>query len=182
VASPAFPWWWLALLALVVAIAAAFWRYTRPNLPGIVSTPVDPRAWALAQLGQDGTGGLLASRDLPALTTHVSRVVRTYLGRVMPELGEDLTSTEVVNGLDTTAIGDGASAGLRGILAAADRVKFGLHRPTIEEAERLLTGARAWVSTYPPGGPRHGPGSGGDDPRDPGPEGPVTNRDTRRAA
>jgi hypothetical protein len=177
-ASP-FPWWWvvflLAVLALAIVILARWYARREPTEVGVVITP-NPRDWALAQLGEDGAAGLLASRDLPALITHVSRVVRTYMSRVAPELGADLTSAEVVTHLDREG-GGRASIDLHGILAIADRVKFARHRPTMEEAEDLLASARAWVSTYHPEGSARGPGPDGDGPGGPEPGGRPRSRE-----
>lgn len=176
-ASP-FPWWvvfLLAVLALAIVILARWYARRAPTEVEVVIA-TNPRDWALAQLGEDGAAGLLASRDLPALTTHVSRVVRTYMSRVAPELGADLTSAEVVTHLDHGG-GGRASIDLHGILAIADRVKFARHRPTIEEAEELLASARAWVSTYPPEGSARGPGPGGDGPGGPEPGGRPRSRE-----
>lgn len=171
-------WPWLLLLMALAAIAAllAWWLRRRPVTAAVTTAAADPREWALAQLGPDGAGGLLASRDLPALATHVSRVLRGYVGRVRPALGEDLTTTEVVDGVGADRAAPEIGLELRGMLGLADRVKFARHRPSFEEAERLLAEARRWVSRYPPSDPgsHRGPDDAGPDgpvPRGPGPGG-----------
>ncbi|MDR0787539.1 MAG: hypothetical protein LBG44_06695 [Gemmatimonadota bacterium] len=147
--STGFPWW-LLLLALLAALAAGIVVWRRRRDGGVVpdlSPDEDPRRWALAQLGVAASSTSSDSFDAAEFITHVSRIVRIYLGRVRPDLGEDLTTTEV---LGAARKEPDLSVPLRTILDAADRVKFARHQPSVAEAEQLLRDASRWVSVYPP--------------------------------
>jgi hypothetical protein len=89
-----FPWWWLAILLALLALA---WRAYRAfaKRPSTLEEAQDPRDWALAQLGDDVAGKLLASGEFSALVAHVSTILRSYIERTYGELSRDLTTTEL---------------------------------------------------------------------------------------
>jgi hypothetical protein len=143
----AYPWWWwLALLLLALAAAAAAWWMLRRREAGEEVEPLgDPRGWALAQLDAP------AARPLEGTEVYqrMSWVVRTYVWRVSPSLGRDLTTTELLR----TMLGLGeerrVTEPLAALLAAADRVKFAGVEPLASAAQRDVEEARRWVTGYP---------------------------------
>jgi len=145
------PWWWWLLIALGALISGlgGYWLLRRRGSFDS-ELPRDPRAWALAQLGQRGVGALLVANDLGGLFDRVGWVVRAYVQEVYPELGLDLTSTELVARLE--ALGPPASLGataLARLLLQTDSVKFARYRPNADEGLAILDEARGWVVGFP---------------------------------
>jgi hypothetical protein len=140
-------WWWLIALLVLLAGSAALYRLVFVGDDPVAELPQDPRDWALARLGE--ARAQLGVRGPAPVVRDVAWIARTYLWQVRPELGPDLTTTEVrerMGGSGETA----AAAALAEVLAGADRVKFARHLPSSPEAEHLVAAAMAWVASYPP--------------------------------
>jgi hypothetical protein len=142
-----FAWWWLLVaLAVLLAAALAWWLLARRGGDAEAS-PADPREWALAEL--HSARALLEAGSLPELYRRLSWVVRIYIWRLHPELGPDLTTTELLERLRAREAA-GPIVPLEILLGAADRVKFARHHPSVHEAGEELLRAREWVRSFPP--------------------------------
>lgn len=151
--------WWplaLALLLLLLLAAAVLWylrrRRARQPAPVAVAPLADPRTEALRTLDAARRSGALQQGDLKRFYSDVSEALRTYLAALEPQLGLDLTTTELEAALRTRGL-DGATAELRRVLHSADLVKFARREPSLATAEDEWQRARQWVDTYPPAAP-----------------------------
>jgi hypothetical protein len=142
---PGRPWWPAAALVALLVAALLAWRLLR-RAPG-AEERLDPRTEALVRLE-----AIAATRERSTpdrLYAAVTRVLRDYLLRVDPRLGEDLTTSELL-----ARVGHGDDAALdaprlAALLHQADPVKFGGAIPGPGVAERFLDDARAWVEANP---------------------------------
>jgi hypothetical protein len=141
-------WWWLLLLLGAVAAALLAYRLLRRPEPERLVAPADPREWALAQLTD--AADLADAGDLVAAVARVSWVARRYLWHVRPELGPDLTTTELLGRLRSEVAGDHPFEPLLRLLPMADRVKFARHVPESAAVTAMLEDARSWVRSFPP--------------------------------
>lgn len=143
------PWWYWAIAifgALVAAALAVYLLKRRDDSPA--QTSILPREWALRQLE--------SLRSTPSTPDEVftvygrgSWILRSYLERVDPRLGTDLTSAEVVRELSRMTPGDAGSDALEAALGSADRVKFSRQVPSPEAAIAWLGAVQTWVANYP---------------------------------
>jgi len=143
---------WLALLLLALGAGLLGWRMLANRADEPLAAPPDPQAWALAQLEGSGPAELLDSGRLRELHDRVSWVLRSYLWRLDPALGRDLTTTELEPRMRLRGADPVTSDGLRDLLDRADRVKFARHQPDRDEAEHMLADARSWIRARPGAG------------------------------
>jgi len=143
--------WWpivLALLVLLAAIALAVWwwrRRRRPaEAPAAAAPHVAPRTAALAALDALRREGLIERGEMRELYIRLTEILRRYAASVHPDLGTDLTTSELTGMLRRQARSIEMLELVR-ILGAADLVKFAAARPTAAIATADLDAARAWV-------------------------------------
>ncbi len=145
------PWWvWLLLLLGVLGAGFVGWLF-RSRVRGRPDPMVfeDPRGGALRQLDEEAANALRKGSQ-EELYRVVSEVMRTYLWRLDPAFGRDLTTTELFVRMRGRGVAGEFVRSLEVVLNDADRVKFARHRPEGGEAQRTLEQARAWVVGYPP--------------------------------
>jgi hypothetical protein len=118
------------------------WALAAPG--GTPWTPEASRRHALDELDR------LREEDLPAkgrtleLFTRSSGIIRSYVERLDPSYGADLTSSELTRRLQERANERDRSI-LFGEMRTAEVVKFGRLRPEGEEADTHLRSLRTWV-------------------------------------
>jgi hypothetical protein len=78
----------------------------------------------------------------------MTEIVRRFASRVDPGVGTELTSTELLETLETRW-GKDAPGELAGVVDLAERVKFGLHRPAAEVADADLERTASWIRRSP---------------------------------
>jgi hypothetical protein len=149
-------WHWASLLAALVfgGVLAAVLVRSAPAWLGPLRggsspaserwTPDASRRHALAELARLQEEGLAASGRVHELYTRSSGLVRQHVSRVNPELGSDLTSSELMRRLDITAPAI-RHAPLSREMLTAEVVKFGRLRPEQRVAEGHLAALRAWL-------------------------------------
>ena len=133
----------LALFALA-GVLALRGRRLRPV------QPTDPRETALAALSAIEVEGLLEDGRADQYYVRTSRVLRQYLAAVF-ELGEDLTSSELLRLARERGLSTAAMDGLQSLLRSADRVKFSGDRAAAEpvSARAFAAGLRSWIEQWP---------------------------------
>ena len=139
--------WWAVIAAALLALVLAAWLTWRRGRRS--PAPLEPRAVALEQLD-----GLLATGIPPAVPegpfyAAATRVLREYLARTDADLGEHLTSAELISELRRASTGSSDVPGLERILQHADRVKFARLTPAGGEAKRFFEDLRAWIASSP---------------------------------
>ena len=91
-----FPWWLLALLAAIAAVALGVWwwmrRRRRPKPPVII----DPYARALREFNRVEAMGLVGAGERTRYVALVIEVMRDYIAARYPEASLALTSRELV--------------------------------------------------------------------------------------
>jgi LPXTG-motif cell wall-anchored protein len=146
--------WWPILLGLLLLalIAAALWywwkrRRRAEEAPAAPVAAVPPREAALARLEALEAAGLLERGEAKPYYEALAETLRRYVAAVYPELGVDLTTSE----LSTRARAGGVPEALElvRILGAADLVKFARVRPPADAARQDLVAARGWIERVP---------------------------------
>lgn len=154
VLGPSWSWPTVGLLALfsstLVGAGVSATRTSLGRRTRAPATPPDParsaeaaRLAALAELDRLLASGPQSPDMIPAVYRASSGAVRGYIERLDPTWGPELTSTELVSRLRA---GPGASDELVEAMSAAERVKFGRHRPGSADTESYLRALRAWLS------------------------------------
>ena len=146
--------WWPFLLAALVALAlaaAGLWWYRRRQgrrpevLPAVATVP--PREAALAALDRIRRSGALEQGAYRRFYSDVSETLRGFVAALDPQLGPDLTTSELA--ARTRATGrEGAARELIAVLQAADLVKFARRRATADAALADWERARGFVETF----------------------------------
>lgn len=159
-------WWpWVLAGVLALLLAAVLWylwwrRRSREAPAAVVHAPaVPPRTQALALLRRAREERLVERGELKTFYALVTTALRGYLAAVDPELGADLTTSELAR----HARRRGAPAALLELLqllGSADLVKFAKAHPNAANAYSDWDAARAWVERYdgwvPVTEPEHG--------------------------
>jgi hypothetical protein len=114
-------------------------------LGDVAWTPSTSRRHALEQLDRLLAEKLHSAGRTHELYTRSSGIVRTFVGRIDPALGSDLTSSELVGRLRGRTNGRLGDALFRE-MGAAEVVKFGRARPGEGEAESHIRSLRAWIA------------------------------------
>jgi hypothetical protein len=139
-------WWtWgaLALLALLLA-ALALYLSRRPRRV----EPREPRVEALRAL--DAIARSHAARlSADLFYSDVTRVLRRYLAALDLRWSEDLTSSELIGRMRSTASGVDPVA-LEELLRAAEPVKYGAASPAPGTPQRFWAEVRGWIERNPP--------------------------------
>lgn len=146
-------WAWLPLLLLLlvlvaaVALLIAWWRRRPSREVTPARTAIPPREAALAALRAAREAGLVERGELKEFYTRIAAAVRAYLAAVDPVWSEDLTTTELVGRVRSTA-GAGAASGLAAVLRPADHVKFARRHPDAATAYEEWEAAHEWVERF----------------------------------
>jgi hypothetical protein len=134
---------WLALLALLLALAgaAAAWRHARGDRAGAARR--DEREALLAQLRALEEDGLIEAGEWDPFYVRLSAILRATLALRSPRLTRALTTAELEGRL-----AEELPAGreqLVSILSGADRVKFARAHSRREQALADLQAVRRWL-------------------------------------
>ena len=144
------PWLLAGLVALILA-AVLFYLWRRRRARVVVQEPVapvvSPREAALALLQQARDERLVERGALKPFYGAITVAVRGYLEAVDPELGADLTTTELARYVRARGAPP-ALLELLQLLGQADLVKFAKARRTATEAYGDWDTARSWVERY----------------------------------
>ncbi len=161
-------WLFLAGTLFLVAAAIGVWWWSRrgraddPEPGSGASDPRSARETALAELERIRGEGWHRNGRMTRFYTASTDVLRSFHAQVEPPLHPSLTSRELIRALraregdervagttraETTELGALADAVTR-----AERVKFGVHRPDPEDAERDWRSIRHWIRSAPEDG------------------------------
>ena len=145
--------WIAVLLALAAAAAWLYRRHRRRARPEALVPTLPPRpAHEVAREALDAleAAGLLERGEIKTYHIRLSDIVRVYVeGRFRVDAME-MTTGEVLDGLNRTDADRGAVADVRRVLDRCDLVKFAKLRPAIPECRELLPLARRVVEVTAP--------------------------------
>ena len=94
-----FPWWILALLAAIVAIALGIWWWMRRRRRPRPAVVIDPYARAIREFNRVEAMGLVGAGERTRYVALVVEVMRDYLAARHPDASLALTSRELVHAL-----------------------------------------------------------------------------------
>jgi hypothetical protein len=134
----------LLLLALLAWLVVRALRRRRAR-----AIPANARDRALALLERARTSGFVEAGNWKAFYSLISEALRGFVAAVEPRLSEDLTSSEVVDGMRARGAPEERVEALEHLLRVSDLAKFARHGRTADDARRDLDRAREWVETYP---------------------------------
>lgn len=142
------PWLIWILGGVLVGMLLVFLLIRRRDVP--VIGPRDPRTVALAELRQIEDDRLLEAGELEIYHVRVSRVLRRYIAACGAG-GEDLSSAELVQGLEATGAEPELVSELSALLRRADRVKFAgtSIRDDSASAGAFGSATREWILSWP---------------------------------
>ena len=147
-------WWpWLLAGVLALLLAAAlwylWWRRRSRGAPAVVAPEpaIPPRAQALALLRRAREERLVERGELKTFYALITAALRGYLAAVDPELGADLTTSELARHARRRGAPP-ALLELLQLLGSADLVKFAKVRPNAVDAYGDWDAARTWVEQY----------------------------------
>ncbi len=153
-----FEWTWLWIAAGLILFSAIvgwylvrWWTRREEARPIPVVPSLPPGLWALREL--DRRSRLPVCQDGPAkaVFSHVSEVVRLYLGRRYDITAIDMTTTECLSALERLSPGEQVMRWLREFFEECDLVKFTRHEPVRERWATIWNDARLIVrATTPP--------------------------------
>jgi hypothetical protein len=157
--------WALALL-LAGALALAAYRRRRrkgeqPQGRIPAAPPRPPHEVALEALARLEASPLLERGEVKEYHIRVSDILRTYVeGRFrVPAL--EMTTRDILSGLETVGVEASVKEGFRSFLDRCDMVKFAKHRPDAGTSREVLAlGRRLVEETIPAAGPDLADGSG----------------------
>jgi hypothetical protein len=146
--------WLLAAVALVAAglFFLARLLLARVAVPGAAPPlpKLPPRAEALGELDRIRSLGWHANGRLVEFYDATTGVLRHYTDRTAEGCGTFLTSTELLDRLESRW-GAGRVGTLRQAVWSAERVKFGSDRPSPPAAEADWSVVRSWIEALPEG-------------------------------
>ena len=148
------PWPWMVAAAAALALSAvalALWRRRRRETPPVPAVPaIPPHQIALAALGRLAQSVPASDAEVRRFYFSVSEIVRTYVEGRFGLNATDLTTEEILAGLDPIGLPETSDAGLRSFLRDSDRVKFAAYRPERPEVGAILERARRFVEETRP--------------------------------
>ncbi len=139
-------WAWIVAGVLVALALLAFWLWRRRRHPRI-APPVDPREHALAELDRLRASGVL-ERDVEAFTAETSAILRAFAATADPQLGADLTTSELLDRLIATGARAADVDALERALTQADLAKFARRPPPPARALQDWEAARRWIADF----------------------------------
>ncbi|HKP77423.1 MAG TPA: hypothetical protein VJT67_17970 [Longimicrobiaceae bacterium] len=110
--------------------------------------PLSARQQALATLERAGKSGFIEAANWKAFYTLVSEALRGYAAALSPRWSSDLTSTELLEAMETDGVPADDAAALERLLRVADLAKFARHGRAPDDARRDLVEARTWVEAF----------------------------------
>jgi len=138
-----------AVILLLAGIGFYYWRKRQGKslLPERKEPERPAHEIALEALQKLRESDLLANGRIKAFYVELTEIVRRYIeGRYfVPAL--ELTTGELMRNLQPVAIESNAKAMLQELLDSGDLVKFAKYEPAVEEHERTLQLAEAFVDT-----------------------------------
>lgn len=148
--------WVTPVVLLLVLVAAVAWLLLRGR-PGSGRREVDPRAAALAALSAIARERLPERGLIDEYHVRASRVLRRYI-RDAAGVGEDLTTTELIDLLGRAGNDPAQVSELASLLQYADQVKFSgrVTDPRLAEVRAYEERLREWISGWPPATPGAG--------------------------
>lgn len=146
---------WLALAALLMAVAVWWWRRRRKRKPAPeVAPPPAPRRppheIALEALARLEGSDLLRRGEVKEYHVRVSEIVRAYVEAFYRVPALEMTTREVLAGLDRVGVHGEPIDHLAGFLDRCDLVKFAKLRPSSDASQAMLALARAFVEETRP--------------------------------
>jgi len=171
------PLLWALLVLLFVAAMRWWWTRRGAKEPRAVMAPrAPPRPFG--ELAYDALDALEASSLLEQgrvkeFHVRLSEIIRSYVEGQLRVPAMELTTTEVVDGLQGAALGSPICDRFRAFLEACDLVKFAKYRPDGDASMALLGNGRALVDATSGGtrrGPTGGDGEGEETPTDSAPD------------
>ncbi len=140
---------WVALGAGLALVSGLLWLALRRRKPASV-TPALPALSAEAEARQAldllERSGRLANADWRAVYIALTEIAKRYLERRLAAPILEMTSAETLAHLREHAHGDELLVPLRGLMGAADQVKFARGASQLEEAHRHLAAVRALIA------------------------------------
>lgn len=138
----------LILLALLLLALSAWLIVRAVRRRRARMLPANARERALALLERARTSGFIEAGNWKAFYTLVAEALRGYIAVVEPRFSEDLTTSEVVEGMRAGGAPDGRVDTLEHLLRVSDLAKFARHGRAPDDARRDLDLARGWVESY----------------------------------
>ena len=145
--------WLAAALAIAAAAAWLYRRYRRRSRPQALVPTLPPRpAHEVAREALDAleAAGLLERGEIKTYHIRLSDILRVYVEGRFGVDAMEMTTGEVLDGLNRTDADRGAVADVRRALDRCDLVKFAKLRPAISECRELLPLARRVVDVTAP--------------------------------
>lgn len=138
-------------LAAVLALAWMFFATHRAEVRmGPLAVAANPRAEALEELDRVLARGWHTNGRVAEFYDATTNVLRLLSEVEEPEWRRALTSTELVGRIEARW-GTGRVGTLRPAIWAAERAKFGTHRPGAQAAEADWAAVRDWIRGLPEG-------------------------------
>lgn len=140
--------WALLLLALLVGAVLGYRRWARRDAPEVVEPTAPPRPAhevALEALRDIERSNMLQRGQVKEYHIAVSEVLRRYVGERYQVHALEMTTWEIVGGLERVGVGSDFRSGLRSVLDACDLVKFAKVRPDPARAAGVVADAIALV-------------------------------------
>ncbi len=164
---------WVALLVAFLLLSFGWLIYRRwSNRQAETSsgTPLEelppPGLWALEELDRRSRFSLCRKGPPKAIYTHVSEVIRTYLGRRYAISAIDMTTLELLNALAVYTPGDDVMRWVREFLEVCDQVKFTKYEPPRDQWITIWNDARLIVKVTTPSAELTGESGTGSIPRE----------------
>jgi hypothetical protein len=134
----------LLLLAFLTGLVVRALRRRRAR-----AIPANARDRALALLERARASGFVEAGNWNAFYTLIAEALRGFIAAVEPRLSEDLTSSEVIDGMRARGAPENRVEALQHLLRVSDLAKFARHGRAPDDARRDLDRTREWVETYP---------------------------------
>jgi len=146
---------WLVLALLLIALVIWWWRRRRKRLPTPEVAPIPaprmaPHEIALEALARVEASDLLQRGEVKEYHVRVSEVVRAYVEGYYRVPALEMTTREVLAGLDRVGVHGAPIDHLESFLDRCDLVKFAKLRPSSEASQAMLTLARVFVEETRP--------------------------------
>jgi hypothetical protein len=139
----------IGLAALGLAAAALWWlkrRRLRPGAaPGRAEAARPPHETALEALDALNASDLLDRGEVKAFYIELSEIIRRYIGGRYFVVAMEMTTTEVLEGLEAAGVPAETFGLFESFFRACDLVKFAKYRPPASETARTVDTAYALV-------------------------------------
>ena len=164
---------WLALLVAFLRLSIGWLIYRRWSNRQVETGPetpleelLPPGLWALEELDRRSRFSVCRKAPPKTIYTHVSEVIRTYLGRRYAINAIDMTTLELLSALAVYAPGDDVMRWVREFLEVCDQVKFTKYEPPRDQWINIWNDARLIVKVTTPSAELTGESGTGTIPRE----------------